>query len=90
MYRTLSPILDDRDLLDTLVNYLVFNENARVTADRMFLHVNTVKYRLNRISSLLGVDLHDANTRFRLRMAVTIERYLRGYEPDIKPGQLDS
>jgi hypothetical protein len=76
MKHTLGPILDSPDLLDTLINYLVFGENLKVTSQKMYIHVNTLKYRLKRISEILGVDLHDPNTRFRLRMAVTIERYL--------------
>lgn len=77
MEHTLAPILDSPDLLDTLITYLVYGENLKLTAEKMYIHVNTLKYRLHKISELLGVDLKDPNIRFRLRMAVTIERYLR-------------
>ena len=77
MSHTLAPILDSPDLLETLTNYLVFGENLKETAEKTFIHVNTLKYRLKRIQELLGVDLKDPNARFRLRMAITIERYLR-------------
>lgn len=77
MSHTLAPILDSPDLLETLTNYLVFGENLKETAEKTFIHVNTLKYRLKRIQELLGVDLKDPNARFRLRMAITIERYLK-------------
>ena len=77
MEHTLKPILDSPDLLETLANYLVYGENLKETAEKMFIHVNTLKYRLKKISELLGVDLRDPNVRFRLRMAITIERFLR-------------
>ena len=78
MERSLAPLLDEPDLLETLASYLVFGESLKVTSEHMGIHVNTLKYRLKRISGLLDTDLHDPNARFRLRMAVTIERYLRG------------
>ena len=77
MEHTLKPLLDSPDLLETLANYLVYGENLKETAEKMFIHVNTLKYRLKKISELLGVDLRDPNIRFRLRMAITIERFLR-------------
>lgn len=80
MEHTLAPIMGSPELVETLACYLVFGENLKLTAEKMFIHVNTLKYRLKRISDLLGVDLKDPNTRFRLRMAVTIERYLRAEE----------
>lgn len=77
MEHTLSPILDNPELVDTLANYLTFGENLKITSTKMFIHVNTLKYRISRISELLNCDLRDPNVRFRLRMAITIERYLR-------------
>lgn len=77
MEHTLAPILDSPELLETLTNYLVYGENLKVTSEKMFIHVNTLKYRLKRIQKLLDVELSDPNTRFRLRMAITIERFLR-------------
>lgn len=76
MRHTLQPILDAPDLLETLATFLVCGESLKLTSERMFIHVNTLKYRLRRIADLLGVDLKDPNVRFRLRMAITIERYL--------------
>lgn len=76
MEYTLHPILDTPELLETLCEYLVNGENIKLTAEKLFIHVNTLKYRLHRISELLNCDLKDPNIRFRLRMAITIERYL--------------
>lgn len=77
MDHVLAPILDNEELVETLANYLTFGESLKTTSERMFIHVNTLKYRLARISELLKCDLKDPNVRFRLRMAITIERYLR-------------
>ena len=77
MEHVIGPILDHPELVDTLANYLTFGESLKITSEKMFIHVNTLKYRLKRIEELLVCDLGDPNVRFRLRMAITIERYLR-------------
>jgi len=77
MERSLKPILEVPELIETLSAYLTFGENLKVTSEKLYIHVNTLKYRLQRISELLNCNLKDPNVRFRLRMAITIERYLR-------------
>ena len=42
--------------LDTLYNYLNLNEDRYRTAEKMNIHYNTVKYRIDKASGLLGVD----------------------------------
>lgn len=67
----------DTDLLTTLEVYLREGCNAKATADKLFLHVNTVKYRLGRIQHLAGIDRRDPETRFNLELALKIRRYLK-------------
>lgn len=80
MEYVLAPILDSPELLESLTNYLVFGESLKIASKKTFVHVNTLKYRLGRISELLACDLKDPNVRFKLRMAITIYRYLNGSE----------
>ena len=42
-----------------------------LVAERMFLHPNTVRYRLRRFQELTGLDLDSARTRFELWWALT-------------------
>ncbi|OLN29147.1 PucR family transcriptional regulator [Desulfosporosinus metallidurans] len=44
------------DLLKTMESYLDCNANINKTASKMYIHPNTVKYRLNRIKEVLGED----------------------------------
>jgi purine catabolism regulator len=60
------------DLIETLENFLISNGNQADVARKMFLHVNTVSYRLNKIKELLDVDLSQAETRFNLYLALKI------------------
>jgi PucR family transcriptional regulator, purine catabolism regulatory protein len=47
------------------------------TAEALGVHISTLRHRLERIESLLGVDLHDADVRFAVRIAA----YVRDLDP---------
>lgn len=75
--RTLGPIVDhDRrtggELVATLRAYVEEGFVQRRAAERLVVHVNTVVYRLRRISELLGVDLADPAVTFDLSLALRI------------------
>lgn len=61
-------------LTNTLENYLAY-KNIRQTAERLFIHNNTAVYRLNRIKSILNVDLDDPETVYRLTNAIKIYKH---------------
>lgn len=64
------------EFLPTLDVYLQENCNITNTTGRLFVHRNTVKYRIRRIQELLGKDLHDVNVQFNLRLALKIRKFL--------------
>lgn len=56
-------------LVDTLKAYLECNCNLIRTAERLFLHKNTLLYRLNHIRSIIRCDLNDADERLLLALS---------------------
>jgi len=44
------------------------------SARRLHIHVSTLRYRLERIRSLLGVDVSDEDARFELSLALRLHR----------------
>lgn len=56
----------DRELLAT---YLDAESSVTRTAEALGMHRNTISSRVHRIQKLLGVDLHDAETRLALQLA---------------------
>lgn len=75
----LKPLLDyDRRstnpgmLIKTLKMYFACNGNIKETAERMFLHYNTVMYRLERIKNEIGIPLDEAETRLQLQLAIKL------------------
>jgi DNA-binding PucR family transcriptional regulator len=70
----LDPLLNystgkGKDLFETLRTYLYMNGNLKETAERLFIHRSSLKYRLEKISELLDVDIEDAEERFNLMLA---------------------
>src|SRR4028119_253619 len=47
------------DRVKTLRTYFAVGANASEAADRLFLHRNSMTYRLERISKLTGLDLRE-------------------------------
>lgn len=63
------------DLLDTLAVFLLdANSNMQRTGDLMFLHKNTVKYRINKIKQRLGLDVTEMPEAYSLYQAVALHR----------------
>ncbi len=76
--QALAPVLayDARsksDLAHTLRVYVECGGTLATTAEKLFLHRNSVLYRLQRIEELAGFDPHDRATRllFLVAFAVT-------------------
>jgi purine catabolism regulator len=66
---------DSADLCRTLEAYLGYG-NAAEAARTLFIHYNTMKHRLARITELTGADLHDPRTRLTLAMAMQIRNLI--------------
>lgn len=63
-------------LLETLRLYLRCSGRVNQVADEMYCHRNTTNYRIKKIKSLLGMDLDERETIFKLQLAF----YLREYQ----------
>ncbi|HET6885259.1 MAG TPA: helix-turn-helix domain-containing protein [Rubrobacteraceae bacterium] len=67
------------DLVRTLQAYFAAGGNASEAADRMFLHRNSLLYRLERIRKLTGLDLRDPWVALALQLGLLA---LEKGEPD--------
>jgi hypothetical protein len=61
-------------LLETAVVYLEQTSSLEATARALFIHPNTVRYRLRRISAITGWSATDARGSFALRLGLTLGR----------------
>jgi DNA-binding PucR family transcriptional regulator len=61
-------------LLDTLTAFLDSGGALEATARALFVHANTVRYRLRRVAEVAGETPTDARGAFVLRMALALGR----------------
>lgn len=79
--KILSSFSEGAELLNTLSVYLL-DADSSVTccAERLFLHKNTIKYRLGRIGTCLGHHVDKEPEKFYLYRAVVLNRLLEEME----------
>ncbi len=69
------PLQDaGRDLLTTAETLLDQGGALEASARALFVHVNTVRYRLARIEEVVGLDLTDPRDAWTLRVALAVHR----------------
>jgi purine catabolism regulator len=65
---------NNASLTDTLREYFASNCSLAESAEKLFVHVNTMKYRLHKIEQLTGCNVHDAEKRLLLHMGLKIDQ----------------
>lgn len=67
------PLLNNSaELLETLSRYLETGRSLESTARELFVHPNTVRYRLKRISEIIGWDATGSREAFVLQVAMVL------------------
>ena len=75
--RVIGPLVEyDRrhrsNLVNTIAAYFGHHGNVSQTAEALFIHRNTLLYRLDRIQELTGHDLDQADMRLALHLALKL------------------
>lgn len=65
------------ELMETLHAFLDANQNLSETAKRLYLHPKTVRYRLDKLQSLLDFDFTDAEQILQLQMFSRLSKLAR-------------
>lgn len=63
-------------LIDTLVNYYMCGFNIGKTADMMFVHRNSLQYRLKKIEEILEISLDDSMEYLDLVNCILVKRLM--------------
>jgi len=73
-----QPLAADPSLLATADAFITAGGVIEATARRLFVHANTVRYRLRRIAEVSGHDLTAGRDRYVIQVAVTLGRLEQG------------
>jgi purine catabolism regulator len=64
------------DLLETLEAYCERLGNLSQTAEKLFIHRNSLLYRMERISQIAGLDMTNPDTRLSVHLALKVRKML--------------
>lgn len=64
------------ELIRTLEAYFEHNGNLSQTAEALYIHRNTLMYRMERIGAITGLNLEDPRTRLSIQLALHIYRMM--------------
>lgn len=64
------------ELVQTLTSYFGTSGSIEATARELFVHANTVRYRLRRVQEITGYSPTDSRDAYALRLALTLGRLL--------------
>ncbi len=67
--------VNEGGLCETLETFLNKNCSIKDTAEAMYLHRNTMNYRISKIKEILGVDFSNLETCLNLKLAFLVRNY---------------
>lgn len=65
------------DLIETLKIFLDANQNYKVTADALFVHPKTVRYRIDKIKQAISINFHDAEELLQINIGLRLLKMLK-------------
>ena len=71
------------ELYETLKIYTKTGFSKNHTAELMFMHRNTVNYRIQQIENLFSVDFSDPSLLFKLQYSFYIDAFLKNRYSDL-------
>lgn len=78
----LDPLRSQPELLHTLATHLANDRNRQLTARALYIHANTLDYRLRRIAHHTGLDPAHADDLWHLQAALVAGAYETGPRTD--------
>ena len=69
-----KSVLKDDELVKTAIAFLDNDLNVSETARAMFLHRNTLMYRLDKIERITGIDVRDFNGAVTFKLLYTLNK----------------
>lgn len=79
--KTIQPLIEydkknDSDLADVLWVYLNHDGSVKDTADELYVHRNTINYKLNRAAEILNLNLSSLDVRLQLTLGFLLRDML--------------
>jgi len=66
----------DAETMNTIVKFFENNLNVSETSRQLFVHRNTLVYRLDKIQKVTGLDLRQFGDAIIFKVAILVKKYL--------------
>jgi carbohydrate diacid regulator len=73
----------DRETLSTIQCFFDNNLNVSETSRKLFVHRNTLVYRLEKIKKMTGLDLREFEHAITFKVAMMVRKYLAAKESEV-------
>ncbi len=80
IFQDRSPDDFDEETLMTIYKFFENNLNVSETARQLFIHRNTLVYRLDKLKKLTGLDLHSFEDAITFKIALMVAKYMKYME----------
>ncbi len=77
---TVPEVLDDEESMNTIAVFFENNLNISETARQLYVHRNTLVYRLERIEKSVGLDIRKFDDAMTFRIAIMVLSHMRQNE----------
>ena len=74
---TIPEILDDEEAMSTINKFFENNLNISETARQLYVHRNTLVYRLERIEKAIGLDIRNFDDAMTFRIAIMVLAHMK-------------
>jgi DNA-binding PucR family transcriptional regulator len=69
--------LNGTEYCKSLYEYILCANNISASAEKLFIHRNTMSYRISKISKITGLDLTSGKNIYKLYMSIRIDEWLK-------------
>ena len=80
MFKKCSIDSIDNDLMFTINKFFENSLNISETSRKLFVHRNTLVYRIEKIKKLTGLDLREFEDAIVFKVSLMVNKYLKGLE----------
>lgn len=80
IFRNISPLDLDEETIETINKFFENSLNVSETSRQLFIHRNTLVYRLDKIQKLTGLDLRVFDEAITFKIALMVSSYMQYVE----------
>lgn len=80
LYAKFEKVLEDKELLLTITTFIEENLNVNESSRRLYIHRNTLIYRINKIMEMTALDIRLFNDALKMNMILKMKKLVDGEE----------